>query len=238
MKTEFKKLIKKLRNKYYECSIQVDGNTLIYTEGYVGAKLIKNKIVFGTNKEALKYAMKIYNDDIKNGYSTIDEILEKKIEKDKEERKKKKKSILAIPYFKSNGKIFFVNVKDKKTNEWTFISGTVEEKESYNEAIKRELVEETKQCINFYLSDKNHKKFKIIYFDGKVVKNYKVYFLDIGGENNIINCFKNSKLKDKKFNENVDISINTLDEFKNKHIWSFISEVMNNKEFKKIYKNL
>lgn len=149
-------------------------------------------------------------------------------------------SILVIPFIKRGSQVYFITVLDSRNKEWTFISGTVEKNESCNEAVMRELKEETKNCIDISLTNWNHKTFKTTYIIKNKERNYKVYIIDITNSKlsmlieyrkKIGNCFKTSPLRDTKFNENTEIDIDTLETFNRKRKWDFMNKILKHPDF-------
>jgi hypothetical protein len=167
--------------------------------------------------------------------------------KNKDTKKVKciKHKILSIPYIVINDIPKFLIVKDYKFNEWTFISGCIEKKESNFQAASRELFEESKQIINLKITEKNCIYFETIFFEKNVKYVYHVHLIDLSkfGINNprkIINSFHSKKLLNKKFNENTDIGFKSYDEIcKIPNVWSFVrSNILNKFFFEKIINEL
>jgi hypothetical protein len=152
------------------------------------------------------------------------------------------KSILAIPYFIIDGKINVLSVLDDTYKEWGFISGRALRHESSETALIREVFEETKECLTIDPSQlKNCKKFtKKILIPGKIRQfwtEYTVYFIKMPNDQNIEGiplCFKNSVCKTKDCNENTDLVIGTLDEFKQKKLWDKMLEIIADENFIRI----
>lgn len=156
-------------------------------------------------------------------------------------------SVLVIPFIKKNNEMFFITVLDKYHKEWTFISGTVNKNENINKTVIRELKEETKGCIDITLTNWNHKTFDTSYVVRKKLRNYRVYMIDITNSKlslllqyrkKIGECFENSTLSHKKYNENINIDIDTLGTFKQKKRWVFMEKILNHSEFIKNIKDI
>ena len=156
--------------------------------------------------------------------------------------------VLAIPFIVRNKTLYVLSVLDKQFKEWTFISGKVEDNESCNDAVIREVKEETKNCVEIQLTAWNHKIFTTEYNIRGKVRKFKVYMIDITNidytmllhyQKNINTCFKNTKLKEKQFNENLDINFNDLNTFmKRKDLWVFMHQIFKNEYFKKYLNEL
>ncbi len=156
-----------------------------------------------------------------------------------------KHKVLIIPYILVKNELKFLIVKDKKFNEWTFISGMVEKKESHFNAGRRELFEETKKLINIQPSESN-----CIYFETKLYENnikyvYHVQLVDIKkfgyiDSERIIKSFRSTKLTEKKYNENLDIDFKTFSEInKLSNVWAFIrTHILDNFFFEKTINEL
>ena len=156
-------------------------------------------------------------------------------------------SVLVIPFIRKNNNIYFITVLDKQNKEWTFISGTVDKNEKCDDAVIRELKEETKNCIDIVLTNWNHKTFQTSYLIRNKIRIYKVYMIDITNSKlstliqyrkKIGNCFSTNTLTHKKYNENIDIDIDTLKTFQNKKKWSFMIQILNHHEFIKNIKDI
>lgn len=162
-------------------------------------------------------------------------------------------SVLAIPFIVQDKKVYFLTVQDNNHKEWTFISGTVANGETCDKAVVRELLEETKGCIDVSLTNWNHKTFMTAYKIRNKLRYYKVYFIDITNikpssmykglelksyNSVILSCFKHSQNNEKSYNENSDIDIETLGSFQRKHKWDFMNVILEHQEFKKIMKTL
>ena len=156
-------------------------------------------------------------------------------------------SVLVIPFIRKNNDMYFITVLDKQNKEWTFISGTVDKNEKCDDAVIRELKEETKNCIDIVLTNWNHKTFQTSYLIRNKIRIYKVYMIDITNSKlsmliqyrkKIGNCFSTNTLTHKKYNENIDIDIDTLKTFQNKKKWSFMIQILNHHEFIKNIKDI
>lgn len=70
-----------------------------------------------------------------------------------------RKKVFIIPY--ANNKVMMV--RDRKTNEWGFISGGVKRNETYLQAAERELSEETSGLMSYIPADHGRSNFKTMY---------------------------------------------------------------------------
>jgi hypothetical protein len=150
--------------------------------------------------------------------------------------------VLAIPFIVKNNTLYVLSVLDKQFKEWTFISGKVENNESCNDAVIREVKEETKNCVEIQLTAWNHKIFTTEYNIRGKIRNFNVYMIDITNidytmllhyQKNINGCFKKTKLNGKQFNENLDINFNDLKIFmKRNDLWVFMHQIFKNEYFK------
>ena len=70
-----------------------------------------------------------------------------------------RKKVFVIPYV--DNKVMLV--KDRKTNEWGFISGGVKNHESYFQAAQRELFEETSGLMPYIPDEHGRSSFKTMY---------------------------------------------------------------------------
>ena len=157
---------------------------------------------------------------------------------------------LAIPYIKAPGlPPKFLVVLDKATREWSFISGCCKLNEHPNSCVVRELREETKEAVLFYLTPWNHRFFEMQHWRAegedqrrRTLIHYFCYVIDISNyrpPNEILEHFRNSKKPGKCYNENSDMAFCTLDQFKDKKVWPFIrKDILESKDFKQIYTSI
>ena len=94
---------------------------------------------------------------------------------------KYRKKVIVIPYINR----LFLMVKDKKYEEWTFVTGSCKKNEDFSDCALRELYEETNGTINLQKhTDINIEKFfhynfkRIIHLD-KVILDYRVFFIPL-----------------------------------------------------------
>lgn len=153
--------------------------------------------------------------------------------------------VLIVPYIIENNIPKFLIVKDAKFNEWTFISGCTKKNESYSKAASRELYEETKKIIDVNINETNSIYFETIMNQNNTKCIYHIYLFnlanfDYNSSKNIISKFYSTKLKNKIFNENTDISFKTYKEICNiKNIWMFIkTSILDNFFFEKLVNDL
>jgi len=168
---------------------------------------------------------------------------------------------LVIPYVRDpkDGSVECLMVKDRKFDEWTFISGTCKKRNMEHPLLcaSRELKEETKDAIDLDLHTwpHHHISFDTTYQDVSP-KNKKrhapgssihttchVYFLDIGtyprSPSFIVNEFAITTKLGKQYNENTDIGFFKHKDFETIRLWKFISHVvMKNVTFRKVFDNL
>ena len=154
---------------------------------------------------------------------------------------------LAIPYIKAPGLApRFLVVLDKATREWSFISGCCKLHERPEACVMRELREETKEAVNVFLTPWNHRSFQLqtwrLEGERRTTIHYYCYAIDISNyrsQNAILEHFRDSKKTGKCYNENSDMAFCTLDQFKEKKVWSFIRrDVLESKEFKSVYTSI
>lgn len=161
-------------------------------------------------------------------------------------------SVLVIPVIIEKDKVYFVTVHDKKHQEWTFISGTVEKNETCNDAVIRELYEETRGCLSIErLNGMRYRNFQSKYKIKNKEINYKVYVIDINNvkpmnkkkvlvlheHTTLLKCFKDSTFLEKQYNENDDMAVETLNDFMVKHKWKFMDKILRNQRFKDIIRD-
>ncbi len=169
----------------------------------------------------------------------------------------RRSKILAIPYVKGDdGKPLFLAVKDKKFDEWTFVSGTCKKKsmEHPMTCAIRELKEETKECVDIDLHTWPHAYMSLgttwnepssspTKNQMDVYTTYHIYVLDITeyarSPSSIIHGFFDSKMTGKQFNENTDIGFFSIDDLRHMKLWKFISRIiLDNEAFQNIISRL
>lgn len=164
-----------------------------------------------------------------------------------------KHKVLVIPYHRLKSGPVFLNVLGNQHNEWSFISGKIDNQETYKDAAIRELCEETRGIVDIV----DFAPIKTFYIDIKetnfyICLKYKVFLLDLDTAlwNNInglplspdeilqrYQIVKNVHDMDIKkyehFNENSKIVFDNINSFKlKKNKWSFMDIIINHPEFK------
>lgn len=174
--------------------------------------------------------------------------------------KEEKHKAIVIPVSFFDGKPRFLTVKDRRFKEWIFVSGGCRKREIHNplRCALRELEEETRGVVNikqgtyseFTVVTKNHTQEEIDKNtkDGvEVILIYHIYILDYNiskvRQQELIERFNYEKMKTEErkrnrlpikrtYDENDQMSFDTLDEFYKKKRWNFISEqVVENPDF-------
>lgn len=174
--------------------------------------------------------------------------------------KEEKHKAIAIPVSFFDGKPRFLTVKDRRFKEWIFVSGGCRKREIQNplRCALRELEEETRGVVNikqgtyseFTVVTKNHTQEEIdknIKDGVEVILIYHIYILDYNiskyRQQELIERFNYEKMKTderkrnrlpikRTYDENDQMSFDTLDEFYKKKRWNFISEqVVENPDF-------
>lgn len=151
-----------------------------------------------------------------------------------------RRKVIVVPYVRTPTDTRFMVVKDRKHKEWTFITGGVKSKETDMQAAERELREETKGTLglDFTMLPCKMFQFKTDYRESQEIIDdrekrqvvhtvYTVYMIDISplDTNTIKTQFRSIKRMKGAYNENADLSFETLDSFARKtHVWKFIRE--------------
>jgi 8-oxo-dGTP pyrophosphatase MutT (NUDIX family) len=164
---------------------------------------------------------------------------------------KYRKKIIIIPYIVYKKKSHLMMVKDKKFNEWTFVTGGCKLNEQFNLCALRELYEET----NGVLDLRNHVNidinkfysYRFIHEISKdfVIMDYKVFFVPLHRFGYDI---KSAKTLEKKFykisndlpefNETTCLKFFELSKvYTIKNIWKLIKEKVLHDERFEYYKN-
>ena len=98
-----------------------------------------------------------------------------------------RKKVFVIPFY--NDKVMLI--KDRKTEEWGFVSGGVKKNETYFQAAQRELSEETSGLMSFIPKESRESSWKTDYRPNellnenkkkgeKVSSNYRIFWVPIG----------------------------------------------------------
>lgn len=154
--------------------------------------------------------------------------------------------VLVVPYVRNStgpeGSLFLL-VKDRKFDEWTFISGTCKKRNMEHPlaCATRELREETKDAIDIDLTTwpYRHVAFNTSYYEPSpqqlrnntdISTTYHVYFLDIStyprSPSQIVEEFTQVKKIGKQYNENIDIGFFLLKDLHTVKLWKFISHIV------------
>lgn len=148
----------------------------------------------------------------------------------------------------------FLVVKDRKFQEWTFVTGGCKHSETDVQAAQRELKEETRGLVNVDLGSLPHIRFVLqtthreekelrqdAYRGEKVLTTYTVFIVDFTNhprledrQDSLRSMFHDVKNCKGVYNENVDIDFETLENFvKKPRVWHFIKMlVLKNRMFK------
>lgn len=140
----------------------------------------------------------------------------------------------------TSGKQFLI-VKDRRFNEWTFVTGGCRKREVINplRCAVRELEEETRGIVN--ITHGTYSYFNFVTDQGLV---YHVYIIDASFDkdqmDNIIKSFDEERHKmdtnqtefRKPYDENTHLDFDTLEGIKKRNIWPLIgNHVLDNPEF-------
>jgi 8-oxo-dGTP pyrophosphatase MutT (NUDIX family) len=163
-----------------------------------------------------------------------------------------KHKVLVIPYYNLKNGPIFLNVLGNQHKEWSFISGKIDNQETYKDAAIRELYEETRGIVDI----EDFSAIKTFYIDIKetnfyICLKYKVFLFDLDkalwtkglalSPNKILQMYEIIKnvhdtdiKKYEHFNENSKIVFDNINSFKlKKNKWSFMDIIINHSEFKK-----
>lgn len=175
-------------------------------------------------------------------------------------RKEERHKAIAIPVSFTDGTPRFLTVRDKRFEEWIFVTGGCRKKEIYNpiRGALRELEEETRGLVNlksgtysyfrFTTKDRSREELLKDRMEGlDVTLVYNVYVLDYNVNRQqqielIRRFYEEKKRTDERryarlpikrtYDENDMMSFDTLDEFYRRNRWSFITKnVLDNPEF-------
>ncbi len=176
--------------------------------------------------------------------SNLDKIFEDKIKFVSNQLKntnndKKLNKVMVLPYTKIDNVVEFIVFHDKRYNEWTFLSGYVENNESHLDAANREMDEETFGLLNIDIKNYPNTTFSTSGFceKNKLLK-YEVIFVDVTklfpnyqSKDIFVSNFQKTVLNT-KFSENSIVSFETFETFsKRKNIWCFVQKYIINNFF-------
>jgi 8-oxo-dGTP pyrophosphatase MutT (NUDIX family) len=167
------------------------------------------------------------------------------------------RKVIVAPFVIQNNKVYFLTVKDRTHREWTFITGGCKSNESTIQSAFRELNEETKSVVSIDFNKVTTQSFEFsttyrepyqIARDRErgelVITNYSMFFMDVTRWNkcplDLRNRFRRIKDARGPFNENLDITFETLDSFLGKNfVWRFIKQiVIRTPRFAELYKQI
>jgi 8-oxo-dGTP pyrophosphatase MutT (NUDIX family) len=170
-----------------------------------------------------------------------------------------RRKIIVIPFLQSSPEqdLCVLTVKDRKSKEWTFITGGCKLRETDVQAAQRELREETRSLFDVDIASCPHHffRFKTSFRETKewmsdkarnehVLTLYTVFFVDVSSimthPDHFRKEFRNTKNMKGVYNENADVSFDTLESFEHKtHVWRFIREhVLRSSHFRGVVGNL
>ena len=149
---------------------------------------------------------------------------------------KYRRKTVVIPYIKTKNDLFFIIVKDKENNEWTFVTGGAKPNESFETCALRELHEETKGALDLRKHGISLTRFYSFFFKNEIIKDkvlmhYKVIFLPMqrfGYDPK--SCFKlesqfmcnNDKYTSPEYNETTYLKMISIRELYNINMWLFM----------------
>lgn len=154
------------------------------------------------------------------------------------------RKVIVAPFYKKDSDIHFLIVKDRTHKEWTFITGGCKLHEDDLQSALRELLEETKNIISLNpdVQPTRRIEFSTTYREPHqrvrdkmkgetIVTMYSMFFIDITNLKSspveLRNQFRSIKNLRGAYNENLDITFETLDAFlKKNYVWRFIKQVV------------
>jgi ADP-ribose pyrophosphatase YjhB (NUDIX family) len=164
-----------------------------------------------------------------------------------------RRKVIVVPYVRRGDAVQFMVVKDRKHKEWTFVTGGVKARETDLQAAARELREETKNALDLDLEGKTRCfRFHTRYREASelaadrvrnevITTAYSAFLVDVSDMNvqNIKTVFRSTKNLKGAYNENADLTFETLDSFSKKtHVWKFIRDhVLSSSRFQEIVQN-
>lgn len=169
-----------------------------------------------------------------------------------------RRKVIVIPFaISSTQDLCVLTVKDRKSKEWTFITGGCKIRETDAQAARRELREETRNLFDLDICQCPHHSFRIktsfretreeAYDKARnesVITIYTVFFVEVGNlltnTEEFRKAFRNIRNMKGVYNENADISFDTLYSFLHKnHVWRFIRDhVLTSIQFKATVSNI
>lgn len=149
---------------------------------------------------------------------------------------KYRRKVVVIPYMKTKNDIFFMMVKDKENDEWTFVTGGAKPNESFERCALRELYEETNCAMDLRNHGISLTRFYSFYFKNEIIRDkvlmhYKVFFLpihrfgyDVKSGFMLERKFMENMNKNKspEFNETTFLRFMNLSEISNVNVWNFM----------------
>ena len=154
------------------------------------------------------------------------------------------RKVIVAPFFKKDNQVYFLIVKDRTHKEWTFITGGCKLHEDDLQSALRELLEETKNIvcldpapqfikrIEFSTTYREpHQRIRDKAKGESIVTLYSMFFIDITNIQSspleLRNKFRSIKNLRGAYNENLDITFETLDSFlKKNYVWRFIKQIV------------
>lgn len=159
-----------------------------------------------------------------------------------------KRKVLVIPFVFRLGqhtKPRFLVAKDRKSGDWTFLSGTCEPYEAPIRCALRELYEETRGCLRLHRLPRG--TFHARMYEDDNTKRIDVYFIPLQEERkspydmeSLLRSFtKRTGTFPPEFFENERIAFQTMAQFRRRrNVWSYIRRIMNRAAFDRAVKQL
>ncbi|QIG60168.1 hypothetical protein [Dishui Lake large algae virus 1] len=140
------------------------------------------------------------------------------------------RKILAVLYVllrKQGKKPRFLVVKDAEERDWTFISGTCEEREPVEKCAIREIREETRGMISLKKLPARTRRFQTYYNDNRVDVMFIPLRLTEQDMKMIVEEFPHIETHGRpELEENTEMRFETLGQFmRRKNIWDFVRNV-------------
>lgn len=144
--------------------------------------------------------------------------------------KKTIKKVMVVPFVRYNNSKHVLVFHDKRFNEWTFMSGTVEKGEDIKKCAERELREESENLLNLDFDKYDYSYFQTSFYEHKKLMKYHVFFIDITKTH--LYTFKQyeNHYKTKRNNENDTMKFENFINFQHyPNIWGFVEKkIINN----------